>query len=539
MSKSLPRSENGRRIQAEDLHAVYNRDLQCPSCGYKDRYHGVFRKDCAGKADNEGRCYRRFVCRSQNKCGKSIGVTEFLGLCQSSIGGHEKKNLSEIKDDGRRSIELFFNLFLLEHVFFKWSKENTQHAPSSQFTQPRFTFSIPKNLTTKPELLSVESNTEERDSDSSDVTGNQTHAKEDNTANEMQKLQHTLAIEIAMRKELQKVVEALSKRLDHIERRFEKDVEHEIYDNESVISISSTNTTDSDTTKSYDKSYNGTFRDISNTTDARPTPKISSNIELLPELAHGFDDIKHMSYSTSVKTGQPDSVKRSPADLATSRNIPTSPGLSTNSKFQNSKRVSSVSALYVLGMPHIPIREVKRVLSQRPVSIQLRHVYYYSWIDGRVLEMLVDNKHVQKICNRITHHSTYTISSSFNPLEASSFNWNNDMLPESKKQLLKSNLVKRLGASINATSLQSTRQHILSWAYTRGIGLQLLKELKSEGCNLMLPESNIKISANDRAVATNTSNSKPSLPVTFNSGLRMFTSQKRRCNSPDSDCIEK
>jgi hypothetical protein len=80
-AKVTTRSEEGRREEAEGLHACWNKQLKCPGCGAHDPRHGTFNKDCAGKSDSKGQRYRRFVCRVTPGCRKSIGVTEFLQIC--------------------------------------------------------------------------------------------------------------------------------------------------------------------------------------------------------------------------------------------------------------------------------------------------------------------------------------------------------------------------------------------------------------------------------------------------------------------------
>ena len=76
-----PRAEDGKRDSAELLHSQLNTRLQCPNCGYKDSKRGAFNKDVAGKADLDGRRYRRFVCRSHPCCGRSMSTTDFIALC--------------------------------------------------------------------------------------------------------------------------------------------------------------------------------------------------------------------------------------------------------------------------------------------------------------------------------------------------------------------------------------------------------------------------------------------------------------------------
>lgn len=96
MSQIALRLEDGKRLQAENLHALYNRKLKCANCGYANSQHGAFNKDSAGKADINGSRYRRFVCRSTRQCGKSIGVTEFLALCRRILSPHGKLFLTQL-----------------------------------------------------------------------------------------------------------------------------------------------------------------------------------------------------------------------------------------------------------------------------------------------------------------------------------------------------------------------------------------------------------------------------------------------------------
>jgi len=81
-SKAALRSENGKREKADALHIQLNRQLKCPSCGFNSTSSGAFNKDSGGVSDSAGRMYRRFKCRSRPKCGKTLGVTEFLRMCK-------------------------------------------------------------------------------------------------------------------------------------------------------------------------------------------------------------------------------------------------------------------------------------------------------------------------------------------------------------------------------------------------------------------------------------------------------------------------
>jgi len=79
--KGSLRSENGKREAADALHIRFNKLLHCPNCNFHSPFTGAFNKDSGGTPDVQGRGYRRFRCRSKPRCGKSLGVTEFLELC--------------------------------------------------------------------------------------------------------------------------------------------------------------------------------------------------------------------------------------------------------------------------------------------------------------------------------------------------------------------------------------------------------------------------------------------------------------------------
>ncbi|RPB00239.1 hypothetical protein L873DRAFT_1789164 [Choiromyces venosus 120613-1] len=116
---------------------------------------------------------------------------------------------------------------------------------------------------------------------------------------------------------------------------------------------------------------------------------------------------------------------------------------------------TSKDKIYITGMPYSPISQVKKVLGAAPISIQLRHIRNISWIDGYILEILVDPNHVDRMKNRISKYSEYYVTTTFDPLSPNSFNWEGKVLPESKELILKINFVERLAASV-ASSSQST-----------------------------------------------------------------------------------
>jgi len=130
------------------------------------------------------------------------------------------------------------------------------------------------------------------------------------------------------------------------------------------------------------------------------------------------------------------------------------------------------------------IKEVKAILTASPIGIQSRHMQNISWIEQRMLEILVDRNHVERVKNRITNFSNYRIRTSFNPLSPDSFHWDESVRPESQGRILQRNFITRLADSVAATSLISTRQHIMDWVNNRGLGQKLQAELLKHGIRL-------------------------------------------------------
>ncbi|KAG0122599.1 hypothetical protein HOY82DRAFT_619847 [Tuber indicum] len=144
-------------------------------------------------------------------------------------------------------------------------------------------------------------------------------------------------------------------------------------------------------------------------------------------------------------------------------------------------RKTHSTPLYVEGIPYVPISEVKGLLAASPTRIQLRHIRNISWVNFRLVELLVDSNHSTHITNRISQHSEYTINRSFDPLSSSSFNWEANIQPESQEAALKKNFVERLAASIASSSDGTTREHIMNWAKHRNLGDRLEQQLNKKG----------------------------------------------------------
>jgi len=142
----------------------------------------------------------------------------------------------------------------------------------------------------------------------------------------------------------------------------------------------------------------------------------------------------------------------------------------------------NTTAIYVSGMPYTHYAEVKRILVAEPMSVQLRHIQNLSWIDKRILEIVVDINHVEKMRNTITKYSQFDVKARFDPLSPESFNWNDDaFLPEFKLKILQTRFVVRLAGSMASTRNASTREYIVNWMRNRGLGQQFGQQLQRDG----------------------------------------------------------
>lgn len=83
------------------------------------------------------------------------------------------------------------------------------------------------------------------------------------------------------------------------------------------------------------------------------------------------------------------------------------------------------------------------------------------------------------------------MKSHFDQLSPNSFNWDRDILPESKELVLRRNFITRLSDSVVLSNNVSTRQHVLNSARQSGVGVPLEKELESQG--IILPAENGKV----------------------------------------------
>jgi len=137
--------------------------------------------------------------------------------------------------------------------------------------------------------------------------------------------------------------------------------------------------------------------------------------------------------------------------------------------------------LYISGIPFTTIKRVKDILGNPAIGIQLRDIGNICWIEQRVIELLVDVQHVERMKNHINQNSKFKVKSNFDALSPECFNWEGDMQPESQESVLKRNFVTRLSASVLSSNRDSTRRQIMNWASHRGLGQQLEKELDKQG----------------------------------------------------------
>ena len=204
-----------------------------------------------------------------------------------------------------------------------------------------------------------------------------------------------------------------------------------------------------------------------------------------------------------------------------------------SSSKQTTYEISSSTAIYLAGVPPQPLGDIKRELCKKPISLQARHIRNASWIDGRILELLVDSNHVQTMKNRIVNYSQYLIRKSFDPLSPESFHWEGDIPQESQISFLKQKLAARLGASIASTKHESTRNHILQWAKNRGVESQLLKQLDKEKIVIASGSSNTTTPLYDSNPAREIRNIENE-GTTVTAGAKRFSILKRPYSSLES-----
>ncbi|PUU76249.1 hypothetical protein B9Z19DRAFT_1066766 [Tuber borchii] len=193
------------------------------------------------------------------------------------------------------------------------------------------------------------------------------------------------------------------------------------------------------------------------------------------------------------------------------------------------------TALYVSGIPFMSIKDIKNILASAPINLQRRDICNLSWIDRRIVEILVNTTHAQKIKNRIGKYSEYIVKSDFDPLSPESFHWDGNIQPESQEAILKRNFVMRLSASVGSTTKTSTRQHIIAWANHRGIGPHLQQELNKQGIifNAENETAFVNDALNDSPSVQSVSRSKQQSSI-ITTGASKFTKRKLNVTSDDS-----
>ncbi|KAG0126843.1 hypothetical protein HOY82DRAFT_542389 [Tuber indicum] len=480
------RVENGSRAEAESLYLRFNKLLSCPGCGASDIARGAFIKDCAGKKDEHGRRYWRFVCRFTPSCKKSIGVTEFLQICRpvvekSSLCGTPTIVASENQPEPsqppstRRYIK---DLPTLKH----------------RVVTPQLCHSIPISDPGVPNTYPGISSTEWKHFISADIEYKREQEK--------------------VRKELWDEIFILCNEL-HQARQDILDLKHQLSE---TYPRSNNSTTSSATFQQIFNAENTTINGSSSTVTSvaflpPPSQDITAVEPSLPPLP-----IKHkakLTYSSVLRKDKPGLGKVKEGDHLTRKPL-------------RKKRLTTSTPLYLEGIPHIPIGEVKELLKAGPIRIQLRHIQNISWIDRRIVELLVDTNHLVHIRNRLENHSKYKVNRSFDPLTPSSFNWEGEPLPESQEAVLKRNFVERLATSIASSTNHATRQHVISWSENRGLGTELKAQLNERGIQISQPSTdNISVQPTvNTACHEESQNSNLALPDTR--AYHKIVSRKRR-----------
>jgi len=195
---------------------------------------------------------------------------------------------------------------------------------------------------------------------------------------------------------------------------------------------------------------------------------------------------------------------------------------------------SGSTAIYIRGIPYLPIHDVKRLLAQRPVSIQLRHVQNMSWINRMILEILVDRNHAELMKNSISKDQDYQVRISFDPLARTSFEWESEVSPERQEAILKADFVRRIAASVASSRSDATRRYLCDWARNRGVGKQLETALAKD-YEIPLPED--PFPGGKASVASLVKGKEPvgrRLELQVTEQANRFATRKRRHTTVDS-----
>ncbi|KAG0127039.1 hypothetical protein HOY82DRAFT_542194 [Tuber indicum] len=376
------------RFTREHMNLYDNTEIICTDytdfttnrCGACDKVRGTFIKDYSGKKDEDGRRYRRFVRRVTGGCKKLIGVTEFLQICRIVI---EKRSLC-----GTPTIVASENQ--PEPSQPPSTRLHNKDLPTlkHRVETPQLCHSIPILDSGLPNTDPGISSTKWKDFITTDIQ----YKKEQEKAT----------------KELWDEIFILCNEL-HQARQDMLDLKYQLSEfcprsNHSTIS-------------------SAIFQQLFNEADTTMNGSRSTTTSL-PFLPHPNDDI------AAVKLSLPSlPIKHNAKSTYSSVLRQDKPGPGTTKEGEQltrnplrKQRVSTSTPLYLEGIPHIPIVEVKELLKAGPIRIQLRHMRNISWIDRCIVELLVDTNHFVHIRNRLENYSKYKVNRIFDPLTPSSFN---------------------------------------------------------------------------------------------------------------------
>ncbi|KAG0122983.1 hypothetical protein HOY82DRAFT_619734 [Tuber indicum] len=422
IQKENTREENGQCAEAESLLLLFNKQLSCPGCGASDTVRGAFIKDSAGKKDEHGRLYRRFVCRFTSSCKKSIGVTEFLQICRPVMETSTLLSTPTVVASENQPQ-------LIRPPSRRLRSKDIPILNNGVVTQPiQHSISIADQGT--PNISPGITHTEWNDFISADAEYKKAEEK--------------------AKKELWDEIFILCNEL-HQARQEILDLKYRLSE---IHPTSNDDTNTSATTRHILNEAN------TNPNCSRSPATSSSTFQLLNVDTTAVNPNRSpLPIKPHAKLTYSSVLIQDKGDL----NITEEGGQLRTKAFQR-KRSTTSTPLYLEGIPHVPIAEVKELLKAGPIRIQLRHIRNISWIDRHIVELLVDTNHLVHIRIRLENHSKYKVNRSFDPLTPSSFNWEGEPLPESQEAVLKRNFVERLASSIASSTNHVTRQHVISWS---------------------------------------------------------------------------
>ncbi|RPA91097.1 hypothetical protein L873DRAFT_1795113 [Choiromyces venosus 120613-1] len=353
--------------------------MACPNCGHQDAHCGAFNKDCAGKADGEGRRYRRFICRSNPRCGKSMGVTEFIEMC---------KDIEETN-----SIDYSYECSGLGQVTSRESLESSRLLSSKITATPNTPNLISREkplpttieiLTSSPQLPASSISTGILDSDMQELDTEKQELEQ--LREEVDMLHSYLRDEIQRREQLEYKVAQLSHKLDGVVSNGNLvqnlvPSKEKIY--EEAIPVTPTIFGEAEIT-GY--GAGSTCSSLLQQDPTQATLPLDIQFDTTQGISCYDKNDQKLSYCAALTSNSPCMVSSSCSTTPLSPICKSVGTTKDKSRHPNKSPVQkpkvTSTAVYITGMPYSPISQVKKVLGAAPIetSLGLMAVSWKYWL---------------------------------------------------------------------------------------------------------------------------------------------------------------